>query len=41
MLQKIIIFQRKLMLKVLYLNTTNSNFMSLTESVISIKELIL
>ena len=32
-------FQKKLMLKVLYLNSTNGNFISLIEGVISIKAL--
>ena len=32
-------FQKKLMLKVLYLNSTNGNFISIIEGVISIKAL--
>ena len=41
MLRKEITFQRKLILKVLYLNSTNRNFISLMEGAISINALIL
>ena len=41
MLQKKKTFQRKLILKVLYLNGTNRNFISLIEGAISINALLL
>ena len=41
MLRKKIPFQRKSMLKILYLNSTNRNFISLMEGAISINSLIL
>ena len=41
MLRKEITFQKKIILKVLYLNSTNRNFMSLMEGAISINPLIL
>ena len=41
MLRKKITFQRKLILKVLLLNSTSRNFVSLIEGVISINALIL
>ena len=41
MLRKKITFQRKFILKVLHLNGTNRNFVSLTEGAISINILIL
>ena len=40
MLRKEITLQRKIILKVLYLNSTNINFISLMEDVISINALI-
>ena len=40
-LQKKIIFQRKYILKVLHLNSTNRNFLSLIEGAISINALTL
>ena len=41
MLQKEITFRRKLILKVLYLNSANRNFISLMEGAISTNALIL
>ena len=41
MLRKEITFQKKIILKVLYLNSTNRNFISLMEGAISINALIL
>ena len=41
MLRKEITFKRKFILKVLYLNSTNRNFISLMEGAISINALIL
>ena len=41
MLQQKVTFQRKFILKVLYLNSTNRNFMSLMEGAVSINALIL
>ena len=41
MLRKEITLQRKITLKVLYLNSTNRNFISLMEGAISINALIL
>ena len=41
MLRKEITLQRKIILKVLYLNSTNINFISLMEGAISINALIL
>ena len=41
MLRKEITFQRKCILKVLYLNGTNRNFISLREGAVSINALIL
>ena len=41
MLRENITFQRKFILKVLYLNSTNRNFISLMEGAISINALIL
>ena len=41
MLQKEVTFQRKFILNILYLNSTNINFVSLMEGAISINALML